>query len=746
MHRNIQRRHRLGLAGRALLTIAAGMAPLAGPGLLVGAGTPARAQGEPAADRAPGDLLADFIHFVKIARYDVAAGEGAALLDSGLSATEFVDLVDSSGELDRFQSAVARAMRVEAVQQVAAELDALYRKGHLERARDPEEIGRNIEMLGGAMGERLHARARLVAAGEYAMPRLLETLLGGADPAIRARVQQVMIELGRNAVGPLSEALGGLAPAEQEIVLNVLKSIPYQASLPAVVELFQTTDSDGVKAAAARVIAALGGDPSASPAALYAGLAEGYYAQRDELTNFPGEAFQLVWTFDATQGLLMTATPTAVYHETMAMRMAERSLKLDPGSQDTLALWIASAFRREIDGAGLEHLEPAAGRDAMYYAVAAGPSISQRILARAIDGRDTPLARQAIAAIERTAGVGSLTSDDLGRRPMIEALGFHSRRVQIEAALAVALSQPVTTFEGSGRVVPILASAIRNADERFAVVLSGTDREEYDRLRTILEKNGYEVLPPADNGIDDILGPISEAPGIDLIVTSLPGAATVAAYERARTEPRLAAAPIMILGRSADMLDLQRRFDRDRTVLVRRDVITNDQMVAAIGTLVDQAIGGVIDEAEARGYATRCLGALRDLAIAQNIVLRVDDAALPLIAALDEASGPVQSDIAEVLSHVDQARAQVALCDAALDAVGQTRIGLLGKVADSAKRFGNLLENRQVARVLKLAGDSDLDTATAAAAVAGTLDLPNTDLVPLITGSAPAGLGNRAAR
>lgn len=723
--------HRLTTRGILAITVCVGVTAAMSPGAFAQQ-TPTAEQN---ATRSPEDLLANFIHFIKIARYDVAAGEGRSLLDSGLSPTEFVDLVDGSGEMDRFESAIARGLRVEAVQPIAAKLNDLYRKGRLERARDPDEIARNIALLNGTMGERLSARSRLIAAGEYAMSQLLETLLGDGNLSIRARVQQVMIGMGRQAVIPLSESLAGLSPDLQERVLNVLAAIPYRASLPAVTALYQQTDSSSVRAAAGRVIAALGGDPEASPAVLYEALAEGYYEHRDELTSFPGEAFQLIWDMSPDRVLRMHAIPTPIFHDTMAMRMAERSLRLDPSSPETLALWIASAFRREIDGEGLEHVEPAAGRDAMYYAVAAGPSIGQRILARAIDTRDTPLARRAIAAVERTAGVDALTGGDLGRRPLLEALGFHSRRVQIEAALALAHSQPMETFDGAERVVPILAGAIRNADERFAVVLSGSDREEYDRISGILEKSGYTVLPPADHGIDDIMGPISEAPGIDLIVTSLNGADTVAAHDRARAEPRLAAAPMFILARSADALDLERRYRRDRTVLVRRDALTTDQFIAAVDLLERQAVGGAITEDEARMYASRSLAALRDLAVARNPVLRIDDAALPLISALEETGGSMQGDIAEVLAHVDQGRAQVALADAAFDATDGARIALLGKVADSAKRFGNMLEPRQVERLIRLASDDDLATATAAAAVVGALDLPNTDLVPLITGS-----------
>src|SRR5690606_39312413 len=112
---------------------------------------------------------------------------------------------------------------------------------------------------------------------------------------------------------------------------------------------------------------------------------------------------------------------------------------------------------------------------------------------------------------------------------------------------------------------------------------------------------------------------------------------------------------------------------------------------------------GPVPEEEDHVFAARSLAALRDLAVSGNEVFDVGDAALPLIAALSERTGPVRLEIAEVLSRIPQKRAQVALGDAALGAEGDERISLLEKVASSSKRFGNMLERRQVARVVELA-------------------------------------------
>jgi hypothetical protein len=88
--------------------------------------------------------------------------------------------------------------------------------------------------------------------------------------------------------------------------------------------------------------------------------------------------------------------------------------------------------------------------------------------------------------------------------------------------------------------------------------------------------------------------------------------------------------------------------------------------------------------------------------------------------------------IAEILSRIGQDRAQRAVMDAALSAKGADRVTLLKLTADSAKRFGNMLEVRQVAQVVEIAGKGADDEATAAASLMGALNLPNNEVVSLI--------------
>lgn len=697
------------------------------------------AQAQPADELAEQQTswLKDFIHFVKVARFDIAADVGRQLIESGIDPEDFVDLVDDARETNRFEEAVAAGMRVPVLEPTAAALDKLYRDGKLARVRNPEEITRNIQLLSEGLRARQIGRDRLIAAGEYALPQLLDAFLQNRNPNLRAQVQRVLVDLGRQSIAPLVTALPSLDPARQEAVVDVLGLIPYRTSLPFIVDLHQSTDVEAVRQACARAIGRLGGNPNADVAGLYSLLADSYYGEPGELTSFQGEEFQLLWGFDPGLGLVMTPIRTEVFHEAMAMRISEQSLRMDPNDRETLALWVASNYSRELDSPeGYDNpAYPSDRRSAAYFGIAAGPDIDQIVLRRALDTRDTPLARLAIDALSETAGPRSLWGVPLNDRfPLLEALSYPNRRVQYEAAIALGNANPAETFRSAERVVPLLASAVRDATDLNAVVLTGNDRETYEVYRSRLESLGFTVLPPAENGLGDLDASIAEAPAIDLIVTSVGFDQTLLEIETARNSDKMSATPVLALMQADDEQALARQYQRDQTVAVRRASISNSEFNASAEALLEAASGGVITPEEAETYAQRSLGVLRDLAVSGSSVLSVGEGAAILIDVLANAEDLTMIDVAEVLSYVDSADAQRAIFERALEIDGFDRIELLAIVADSGKRFGNRLDARQTRRLIELAQAGDEALATQAVATMGALEVENSQLVPLITG------------
>lgn len=694
------------------------------------------AQGMDEEGPSPRELLQDFNHFVFIMQPELAEANARALLAMEMEPVEFVGLVEDSGELQRFDEAYRRALRVPGLEPVAAELWGLYESGKRARARSPQEVDRNIELLlsGGLRGRSL-ARERLLEAGEYAVPQLLEAMLQPNRPALRGLVIPILDSMGRAAVVPLSEAVMALDPASQEQVIRVLGALEHPESVPYLYEVIETTQSPQVRSAGIAAVEQIMGeyDPQLPVGTLYEQLGERYWSDRNtrSLMSFPGEKHQLLWNYFPGIGLEPTAIYTDLYHEAMAMRQAERAMKLNDANRRALSLWLTSNFSRERkQPEGYDN--PAYGpdrRDAMYYAVASGVEPLQQGLSRSLRDRETALARDFIEAIRQTAGRQGLVGGQQGEGALAAALVYPDRRVQYDAALAIAQALPQEQFSGIERVVPVLASLIRDAGTRYAVVIAPTPDRQAD-IRSVLEADGYTVLAPATS-LDGAQDAIATVPGVDLFVLDLARGEAERTATEIRRSNRFAASAVLLLLSGAEVASAETRYADDHLVRVTSRGANDEQLSEAVRQLYVRAIGERMTVEEAQVYSERALTALRGVAIDDG-VLRIEDAAVPLVAALDETSDETRMRVAEVLTYIGTRRAQSALMDAALEATNDERIELLDATAQSARRFGNLIEQRQIIRLKEIAMDGGEREATAAAALMGALSLPNNELVPLI--------------
>ncbi len=688
---------------------------------------------QPADD--PADLLQDFTFYVNIAQLDLAEANARAIIDSGITPREFVALVeDQVGMEERLERAYLRALRFDELETVAADLWSFYEQGLRERARDPDRIRENIELLAGNARQRRIGTERLRDASQYAIPELIEVLVQGQNPALESEVRSVIEAIGSDAVHPITTALPHLNPRIQETLALILGRIGSTTARPALYALEQQTTNADVRSAAQTAIERIDGsfDPSVEPAPLYRLLGQNVLSESGSYTAFPGERHQLLWEWEPRLGLVPTPIYTEVYHEARAMELAQNSLALDATDTNAVALWVKANFKRENEQP--EDYEnpayPDTRRDASYYAVSAGNSPLQLILAQALEQRQTYIARRAIDALAQTAGAQTLLSTALGSQPLVDALSYPDRRTRYEAALTIAAAEPTVDFPDAQRVVPLLAGILRDADTRFALVIS-EDVDRQQEIRGALEGVGYTVLAPAES-LDAARATLVEVPGLDLIVSDLDGDAAANAIENVRNAPRLRATPVLALVPRADLRTLSPQFSNDSLTDLARDGISTSQLQAAAEDLVALNTGEPIGQGEAIAYSIRALNALYDLAVSNNRTLDVSASSRALLRSLEETEGEIRFRVAEVLSYIDQENVQEAIMEAALDARDSDRVRMLSLVADSAKRFGNNLEDRQIRRLIDLADARDDSLATAAAALMGALGLPNDRIVPLI--------------
>jgi len=695
----------------------------------------AQQPGATATEVSNNQLLADFLHYVLIRKDDLANADANALLQRNLSAVDFVGLVEDSRDgVNRFEDVVRRAIATPSLEGSAAALWRLYEDGKRGRSRDPDEVAQNIAMLDGPARGRMLARERLRAAREYAVPQLLQVLQTRPNPLLETEVMRLLRDMGADAVAPLTAAILSLDNATQVSVAKILGGIASDISLPYLRELAQTTIVDEVRGAARKAIRAIAGaDVSQkSLSDQYERLAERYYAQQQSLTRFPDEPHQLLWTFDPSYGLFPMPVRTAVFHEMRAMKLAQRAIELDARNDRAVSLWIAANLRREIqtpDG-WTNPAYPATRPGAMYYAVAGGSKVLQPVLARALADQDTQLARKAIAALSESAGGATLWEGVGADKPLVRALLYPDRRVQIDAALALARANPREYFEGADRVMPILGAAAADAATINALVLAPNEENRQD-LQSLAASLGYNVLTPAAS-LRDAREAVAEAPSVDLVLMRM-GAQTQAVITRVRLVSKLQVAPIVAQTGVTVFNEISPRYASNILVRVVRDGLSPEQLATATLESAMHATGPPITKDEATAYTQSSLVALRTLAEARSDAFDVRQAAGPLLSALKEQKGKTQLLVADVLARVNQRRAQTALMDAAINAAGADRITMLARVGLSVRRFGGMLDRAQLDWLVDTALVSeDEGVATAAAALMGSLNMPELQVAPLI--------------
>lgn len=673
----------------------------------------------------PRDLLEDFAHYSLTANVELASANARALIDLPLTDAELAVLLDEGSlTLERFDRAISRAQMVPELEDIASELARRIEVGRLDLARDAKRIDEAIGMLVGNQRAKLLAKNRLIAAGEYAVPALLRQVTEGIDESLKLACQDMIRQIGRQAVTPLCESLKHLGSMNQRIVCDLLGDIGWHHAAPYLRELsLDETTSGPVRAAAGRAFTNVEGvDTDLST--LYTILGRQYFEGIESLIAYPVESSNNIWSYDAFVGLVATPVPTVIYSEVMAMRMVGRALDFDSDNAIALSLFVGANLKRENE-LPEDESDPIFG-DLNYspdfYATVFGTQICQDVLGLALDGNDTPLVRDAIAALSKTTGGSNLFSGT-GRRPLLECIEYPDRRVQYEAALTLAQALPREGFAGDFWIVPLLSSAVRSGSQMFALVIAD-DREDQQTIANRLSSLGYSIVGMGAS-VREVNAQIQESTGVDLVViqrnTANQSRATVQSLSQI---PKTAVAPILISAAAIDRIDLNDEYRGQSRVTVARAGLNEEALASVIESLMARGAGGRITEEEADAYAIEALIALRDIAISHSPVYNITDALSSLRDALDVRTGTTRLWVADILALIPDQRAQRKLFDDAMVDGDDQQIDLLERAADSVKRFGNMIEKRHVDALMDLIINSEGEIAEAAARVHGALNLP----------------------
>lgn len=700
----------------------------------------AQARPEPQQSIAVDQLWADFNHYVLIARADLAQA-AATVLTQEANEDDLLIAVESGG-YPNWHKQIDRGLKMDGLSSdVVRQLGDRIQQAKVKHSRDPQRIRDDIRKLAEGARARMNATDRLRAAGQFAAPDLLATLLDDTSRQLHPFIMAAMVAIGRPMVDPLSVAIPELEPVTMGQVAQVLAEIGYSKVTPYLRQVLEseTIDPDArsvVQSAFDRLAQKSGLPANVAAAELFLTLGQNLYRAQTQGQILPGfdaaSGNGIVWEYSKHAGLVAISVPGEIFGDVLAMRAADTALRLSPELDPALSLWLMANLRRENalpdDAADLSYRYKHAP---VYYLMAAGPLRQHDVLEQALGDADAKLALDAIAALDATAGTDALVRREGTAQPLLRALSFPDRRVRYKAAEALTNARPKEPFPGSHRVVPALAEAARESNLKFAAIVAES-QPTLNMLAPKLKDLGYRSI--GGLSLDELSEQISGGPGIDLIVTNLSADQFDGLYRDSEHDYNLAAVPIIAIVSAEDQSDLKRRF-RDHHRLHTVDTAEIEQDLESAIAQARSEYDTIMSSEEAQHFALRALSLLREVAVGEYDVFNVADAKPSLLQALDDDRQPIVTRAAEVLALIDETETQQAIAESALDdtRATETRIALLGSLAESATYFGGHLTVEQLEMLLDLVTSGQGELAVEAGRAHGALTQPTDNVVQLIT-------------
>ena len=691
----------------------------------------------------PADLLSqveDYYHYATIGQYDAANALGQQLLQGSYSSEQYLDAFRQvhdrrSGPSEDLDRRFTQWQGTPQLTDVANQIVAKVNDGRRARATNRDFIAEQIERLSRGQQAYNNAVDQLRNSGEYAVPVMIDYLLDPSKKEFQADVRRAMRD-SRFGVELLSPLLAATQMQDENVLSTVLRTLGdlrYNVSVPYLLEQVQTSNSQQVKAAARQALEQIGYTGGSDAATEFYNLAEKFYYNRTPIQPKQGLGIATVWSWGGRDaGLVRTDVPPQIFNEVMAMRSAGKSLSLGQGQDQSLALWLASNYRREGDlKEGQEDkTRPANNPDAKYYGTQAGTRYLQMVLDRAERDRRNTLPEQrynaadvalrSIKSLQEIVGRGNVGS---GESPLTRAMNFPDRRVRIEAAFALAQSLPTQGFSGQEQVVPLLADALSQTGQPSVLVVS----DKPDKLNTLAEQmrgGGFKVNT-APSLTDAVTQAGSMASVDEIVVDASMSDRNIDDFLAiSEQNPKLSgAAKLMLVGSEASRYEAM----KDNNPTLATTTATEGDALLTAAKNARGTVGGLpLDPDGAQELALRS-GNLLKLVGTSNSIFNLQSGQNTVLAALDDDRPAVQMLAGQVAALLDTTEGQPALLDKAAkaDTDPAVRVSLFESLATGGKIFGNRLGGDGVNKLLAAAADAgNLDVQAAAAQAVGAMNLP----------------------
>jgi CheY-like chemotaxis protein len=419
---------------------------------------------------------------------------------------------------------------------------------------DPKRIAKFIANLTGDPEERQFAARELYRAKDLAVPQLVEALRTSKGEEHDA-VLQLLPTLAPETVPPLIAALD---IPDDNLRLDLIEVLRKRGAREAVPFLWHFAGSpkypDRVRAAATSAIAYLTNtDPGKLPTAVVAltRAAERYYRHQVPL-GATGEV--PVWRWDGKA--LVTGLPGAPKvspsraEEYYGLRFAREALDLEPTYAPAQQVFLALALDKGMERSGLDQPLSKAAPEVNELLATVNPDLVNAVLERGLAENRLPVVLGAVRALGSLAETRAVRPTGHGEPPLVRALSYPDRRVQMAAAEAILRTPAAPSPAAAGRVVDILRrnAAIDAAPKAKPTALVGfADELAADAVAKAARDIGFDVVK-VRSGTEALLR-LKKAADVDalLIDTRLPDPGLAPLLAQLREDPALAGLPLWLV-------------------------------------------------------------------------------------------------------------------------------------------------------------------------------------------------------
>ena len=692
----------------------------------------------------PADQWSDFLHYIRIARPELAVTYGQAILDAKVPAKDIYLLSIKRPDSGR---TLRKGAQLEGLAKMTKDFQVLIEEGYSDWRSDPEQIENSIQMMSGTARGYAIGKQRLVESGEHAIPMLLEKLTADKTPEmIRERIITVLPAMGKYAVRPLSCALQSSNLKLVETLATVLGEIQYPHSLPRLREVLTRKeikpDSKTAKIIIAAMVRCSGGNPKlmkASSAELFYLWGTKYYDRAESLlpdarlTDEPA----LAWFWKETY-LEARPIPRQILVDVYAMRFARLSLKHDATFSAAVPLWMSACIRRKFDlpAGETDGLWPDAAPQPAFFTLATSPKYLQMTLHDAMDDGDANIARVVIGAMGMNMGASAMVSPLAdGSQPLVSALQYPDRSVRFMAAETLALAQPTKNFDGSAAVIYQLSEALRQEGQRYALLVV-KDEDVRNTAKSILRDAGFEIIEVKPT--DRLVTKATRALAIDVVFVG-PKTHPGKAVEELRSLTRFKHIPI-VLNRSSVELKQMAREDGKIVLMSQRISEDGKVMVEKVKEATTLAIGKPLTEEQALDWSIRAARAIQAVGSRGSAVYKLSDTVKALTVAMGANSLDLQIAAARAASTIQSAPAQQAVIALAVDAKTDesVRIAAFQAASRSVRQYGSDATNDQANAVIEVVlAKGTHELRQAAAQLLGSMNLASEKTPQLILSTDP---------